>query len=1563
MRLSFNNKATPENIRVKIVAKNTSSIKLIGDVTAPGNNPTMVLNGGELVFCLAPVLTQGVWDLVSEFNVTNGIATYTAYKNIRSTRYFSHANLSLVVPIVRALQSEEIQQDPAVVTACNQLTNNMPYIFDLENNQISFNPNSEFMYKVGGGSPAPLQTTPELACSAYTGVTCDSVIVQGDGSVYGCYTYSGQSQACTTVGNKVNNPNYNAAQVEHVSFGVIAEKIISNSEQTFLEKIANSIFKDEQSRYVLRSDITPKFEDNIIRVEYKGVKENHVAVNKYTTSAIDFEQGLVDKIPNVTWQVSGNYLLQTTNVLSSTTSIETKQIGDSLYTTKELITGGRNPFTVEFEVLVKPQDVNNLPIFNKSSDAKGKGQGLYLSNKNTLEWYRHSTINNDNGLDIYGSTKINVNEINKISLNYDSSSVRCFINDKLDFVLGANSGFVPTDLPLRFLQNSIPSISYLTQTLGLLDNINIYNGYAKQVRNKETYSDKLVVDLSFDGENNSTKIVDNGSLKSIWTPYSSAKLSTNKKFDGYSSLSLDPYSYIRSNTPIPLLITDSFTISFSLLFNSFNSSSMFNGIFTNNRTAAGYRFQCCYTTYNNINSILIGYSDENGGSEVSCIVQGNLQTNKEYKIDLVFNPTTVSIYVDNKYNNSSDFLLNNNFDKLFDNGITIGSFAWNLNDNNALNGYIKNFKIYKGVEVIPENPSGKIQLDFNGNVLDKYNNSTWTNNNVTFNDTDSVHGSSAAFNGSNSGLQSTSDLLNYNNNNFEFEYDIKLKANKQSYALTNNINSNSSGSLWFGLAGQSLWLDFKDKPAGAYMDIKEVIPLNTYYNQKCFRKNGGLFLKYNDVLSGSCNLTNQVFNLAGGGQCNIGASTSTFGITSYMEGNLDNFKSYKEDLVNLNSKIYTTEKYGQEVYFDTSQGYLNQTYSGFTSSYSTLLRYVYVLEDSPKVIDFVIEAKALISSNNDYSCRINTNTNSYNNATEDYFGYSFYLEADKITFGKGSNNSTFNWVTISSFTFPNTLRNNDFHIFKIEKNDNTFKMYIDNVLYLTAVDSSHINVRSKIAFGGNNNNTQGSRTSKIESIKVSDLNGNVLYHKDWKTKLESIIDVPSVHLPLETHSNQIGYVQGLTINPVGNPVYTVMDGKKCIKIESGKYLNITSNQIFNVGSNSDFHLSMDFYYIPNGSNVVPLIANSSGQPFTDICVSPTGFPYIYRETSPGVNTTSFASSVALTQNAWNKIVFKRKGIVCYFEVNGTETLSTLNFDINFSLGSTYIGNTRAVFGLGYISNFKLFTGVSSVPSTYNPYRVLDLDFKPTRKSYLFKDNNNKCIIHPVNITYRDYLRSQYCCTFNGTDQYLKLGNNPLLNFDKDDFVFNIKFEITSFANTFSRLISNNIDVSSVGATSYVMITGNDYSLADKRNKLFFGLDDNTNTYVFSNKTIELNTVYDVKIVRHNGVADVYINDELDCTLTSNLVCNFNTGNNTYIGTAYATNSTTQSRTRFKGTIYHVRAIRNTSDVTLLEDVWVDPFPPEPEVPPFEEGVLNFTELLKDVDPHNVVLDFKQLRYT
>ncbi|MEG0697742.1 MAG: hypothetical protein RR447_11450, partial [Algoriella sp.] len=113
MRLSFNNKATPENIRVKIVAKNTSSIKLIGDVTAPGNNPTMVLNGGELVFCLAPVLTQGVWDLVSELNVTNGIATYTAYKNIRSTRYFSHANLSLVVPIVRALQNEEIQQDPA----------------------------------------------------------------------------------------------------------------------------------------------------------------------------------------------------------------------------------------------------------------------------------------------------------------------------------------------------------------------------------------------------------------------------------------------------------------------------------------------------------------------------------------------------------------------------------------------------------------------------------------------------------------------------------------------------------------------------------------------------------------------------------------------------------------------------------------------------------------------------------------------------------------------------------------------------------------------------------------------------------------------------------------------------------------------------------------------------------------------------------------------------------------------------------------------------------------------------------------------------------------------------------------------------------------------------------------------------------------------------------------------------------------------------------------------------------------------------------------------------------
>lgn len=65
-----------------------------------------------------------------------------------------------------------------------------------------------------------------------------------------------------------------------------------------------------------------------------------------------------------------------------------------------------------------------------------------------------------------------------------------------------------------FNRNVLSQSGTLMTTKDLIDNINIHDGIATKVRDYDPYEEYLVVDLAFDGENNSTKIVDNGTLKS-----------------------------------------------------------------------------------------------------------------------------------------------------------------------------------------------------------------------------------------------------------------------------------------------------------------------------------------------------------------------------------------------------------------------------------------------------------------------------------------------------------------------------------------------------------------------------------------------------------------------------------------------------------------------------------------------------------------------------------------------------------------------------------------------------------------------------------------------------------------------------------------------------------------------------------------------------------------------------------------------------------------------------------------------------------------------------------------
>src|SRR5690606_22094742 len=121
---------------------------------------------------------------------------------------------------------------------------------------------------------------------------------------------------------------------------------------------------------------------------------------------------------------------------------------------------------------------------------------------------------------------------------------------------------------------------------------------------------------------------------------------------------------------------------------------------------------------------------------------------------------------------------------------------------------------------------------------------------------------------------------------------------------------------------------------------------------------------------------------------------------------------------------------------------------------------------------------------------------------------------------------------------------------KVIAKDNNFKAYIDNILIFDVIDDSY-NISSQ--FGMNVfNYFDTAMYSKTKRVNIWDENGNNVYYKDWKSKIDYAVDRPAVHLPLETNATNTGFTP-LTINSVGSPTYTTVDGKKCIKFEQGKY--------------------------------------------------------------------------------------------------------------------------------------------------------------------------------------------------------------------------------------------------------------------------------------------------------------------------------------------------------------------------------------------------------------------------
>ena len=129
-------------------------------------------------------------------------------------------------------------------------------------------------------------------------------------------------------------------------------------------------------------------ERTVSAVSSTSVNDNGIAYKTYNTSALDFENGLVDRLNSgIIWSKEGTGDLTTTNKLYSTSSFETKALGASLYTNSNVITGGSTPFTVEFYSLIKGSSKNasgyeafTYPVISKNNNGSNGEQCFSITN-------------------------------------------------------------------------------------------------------------------------------------------------------------------------------------------------------------------------------------------------------------------------------------------------------------------------------------------------------------------------------------------------------------------------------------------------------------------------------------------------------------------------------------------------------------------------------------------------------------------------------------------------------------------------------------------------------------------------------------------------------------------------------------------------------------------------------------------------------------------------------------------------------------------------------------------------------------------------------------------------------------------------------------------------------------------------------------------------------------------------------------------------------------------------------------------------------------------------------
>jgi len=1276
-----------------------------------------------------------------------------------------------------------------------------------------------------------------------------------------------------------------------------------------------------------------------------------LVINENTTTALDFENSLIDNVETGLWQKSGTADISNVNVIFNKNSLEIKNIGDSLYTTNSVISGMTTPFTIDFYFVVNnfyasipnaPSDmVIQYPLISQSNSAAYGEQAVYI-NKDTknIEYYRNQSFSSQiprTG----GKNKVRLNEINHLTISFDGAATRFFLNDELDFVIGDIYGWMPTMNEFRFMDILVPSFpQYRTYTSGLIDNINIHDGIATKVRAHDLYANNLLIDLAFDGGNNSSTIVDNGLLSTQWYTQGTAKISTQEKFDGVSSLFISNGAvYTASLITLPSKFTISFDTLITANFTDWGRFAQF--------TSSDNKNSLVIRGTKDTNTFAIHYLDPILNEDTYLFNNVAIPLNLPTNIKLVRNNDLYSLYLNNTLYGtiSSDVIyppttINIGSSKTFVEYLT--------------NTYIKNFKIYD-INITPPIDSAKIELNFNNNLNDHYKSAVATiEGTIGYDNIKSFKGHALNINGGQNRVNINNNNLNFESKDFILSYDISL-SNIDSgarYAITNNIPYHSSGSIWLA-ASTYLGLDYYDKPLAASPINTLHIAKDTFYNVFLFRKNKNIHIKYNNVLVGSHNLNNHVFNFIGGNNMSIGRS-SNFATGDSFIGYMDNFKSQKDTPILISDDGNGTEGVWIQSVADCNSSSMLKydfnnitlpTYNEYyknTKSFAALFYHRGNPAIVPNLTTPIIINKSILNTKFNITAQNGCWSNS-----------EIYVTIEILD----SNNNViaalkWQWVnTYSHFMYYGANLSSLTQTSYVGQYPGTFgDIYFKDDRIEYTHNSAYAHNNSSFIFNVDLRDAKSLRVANLKSYE--DYSSCAAYfvftkvsNKVYKSviEVEDEIDQPAIYLPLENSADNLGYTKtDAIIN--GNMLPSIINDKKYFTFNNSgsRYITIAQSNIFELSYSLDYYIEFDFILTQFEATSHIMMINN----FTHYN-NQGGF---YISISPGNDTTEHANKVVfhifdngkdnqirsknspyLNKNNNLKII-RKNGIVTLI-LNDIEdnnfltsnfakisqesfSLAKLNLSTNsFAIG--YYNHYTTTVATYYISGFKFWPGVSKPKDNYNYKEVMDIDFSPTGKSYLFKDNYNKCIIHPHNITHREYKNSKYGCSFNGLDKILKIDRNNLLNLGYDDFVMSINLEITNFNNMYARFIS---DAATSSDTTYIMVTGDGYT-AQHANKICVAIaDGGPNQYFFSTQKLVNNTIYNIKLVRNNNNFTLYINDEIDATYASAYPFNLIRNGLTTIGG----NNTLSQNQMFNGIIYSIKIIRNTSDIEMLNEKVIPP---------------------------------------